>query len=213
MNFTFTERHATIASRFVEVHIDKWLEKVEAYKKMDPNELKDKYISIENGYISLDGLSINTRIDKHDYFILVGLIAFNPEYDDEEELESVEVDGLMIKLSHRMYKDDDYVNAFKHELGNYYINTLEEAKQKLNKAVKTYQYCKCNEHLPVKDGWCGWCYPFITEQDDNCSVCLENSGLWVELKCKHKIHEHCFKKIENKKCPLCRKVSDKILRL
>lgn len=209
MNFTFTERHAIIMSRFVEVHIDKWLERVEVYKKMDQDELKDKYESLEDMYITLGCMRINTHIDKNDYFILKALIAFNTD----EELESVQVDGLMINLVHRTFNGDSCVNIHEHELLQNYINTLEEAKQKLNATVKTYQYCKCNDSLPIKDGWCGWCFPFITEQDDNCSVCLENSGVWVELKCKHKIHEYCFKKIENKKCPLCRKVSDKTFKL
>lgn len=213
MNFTFTERHATIASRFVEVQIDKWLEKVEAYKKMDQDELKEKYEDLEDGYINMESIHIDTHI-KRNCFVLKALIAFNTDYDDdEEELVSVEVDGLMIKLMHRTYHGDSYVNYYKHELQVNYINTLEEAKQKLNTAVKTYQYCKCNMYSPVKDGWCEWCYPYVIEQDDNCSVCLENSGIWVELKCKHKIHEHCFKKIENKKCPLCREVSDKTFKL
>ena len=44
------------------------------------------------------------------------------------------------------------------------------------------------------------------ETDSTCSICFENIGEGVQLKCNHVFHDHCIGKWFMKKttCPLCR---------
>ena len=69
--------------------------------------------------------------------------------------------------------------------------------------------------LAYKDGFCKYCYPYVSEQDDVCCCCLENKGVWIKIDCGHLIHRECFSKIKDEvkdekhqtKCPLCRQFS------
>ena len=205
LEFTLTERQGTIMYRFMECRFDTWLERIEEGKKMSQDELDEHYDTIEEGTEELDEIALPYG-EKEEWFQFSASIEFNHNEGD------VKMEGLMIAIHHkkRSYTHHKIITQF---LGNHFVTSLEDAKKWINTKVKTYIYCKCDRDVIIKDGWCKYCYPFVMNQEDDCSVCMENSGVWVELKCKHKIHEHCFKNIENKKCPLCRKVSDKIIRL
>jgi hypothetical protein len=71
------------------------------------------------------------------------------------------------------------------------------------KEFKLCSICKC--HQVEKDDVCINCYPWITTQEDDCCICLENTpSVWCKLSCGHVLHYFCFRKQGNKKCPLCR---------
>ena len=210
MNFTFTERHATIMTRFMECGIDKWLERVEELKKLSQTDINSLYHS-NDGIYSLNVITIQCKTENQSWFRMKIYITFDSS--DDEDDDDMTVDGLKMSFIHESKFGPKFTDVYTSFIGEHHCNSLEEAKAKINSKVKTYFYCKCKDRLIVKDEWCEFCYPYVMDQEDNCSVCLENTGVWVELKCKHIIHEYCFQKIENKKCPLCRKVSDKTFKL
>lgn len=116
------------------------------------------------------------------------------------------------KLGHFKWDNSEWIITLKHHkfvIFNIKIdmtdeNFLETAINEIkNFKDKKYQFCLCNEII-YKNGKCKNCYIYSYIRDDNCAICLENDYRWVIFNCKHIIHHHCFLKLKNKKCPLCR---------
>ena len=67
-----------------------------------------------------------------------------------------------------------------------------------------YKFCKCGDQCFKHYDQCEGCYTYNYINEDNCSICMENHYVWCELACGHKFHTACIRKVESKKCPLCR---------
>ena len=79
--------------------------------------------------------------------------------------------------------------------------------------VSTHFFCKCGDLCAYKNGkrydMCSNCYIHSYVRSEDCCICLENGGCWVQLRCNHIIHIHCWNKIlkQGPLCPLCRSVT------
>ncbi len=63
----------------------------------------------------------------------------------------------------------------------------------------------CGKHRVYENTSCESCLEKNYIPDDICSICHESQKVnFVTLKCRHKFHRDCIKKVENKKCPLCK---------
>ena len=98
---------------------------------------------------------------------------------------------------------------YKEEIQLYSIDF--DTKEQLETEVERFSndvftFCKCEKALTEKDGWCENCYIHRASRGENCSICLEDEGRYIQLdQCKHYFHLECFNKFKNtKKCPLCR---------
>ena len=119
------------------------------------------------------------------------------EEDDDENIDRDSID-ILVQLR---YRTISFNRAW---LGSHKLSLLTNEKDWIDSLVKTYTVCVCGEALAEKDGWCMSCYPSVYKQDENCCVCLEDEGVWIEFPCGHKIHQYCWSQIKETKCPLCR---------
>jgi hypothetical protein len=130
--------------------------------------------------------------DYESYFYFGKFISWCVNETDDET-------DLLYRFS-IFYKDDIllYKFDFDHKFD------LEQAIDRLLHDVFTF--CKCEKELATKESWCESCFIHRFTRDDNCSICLENEGRWVQLDhCKHFYHLECFNKFKSsRKCPLCR---------
>jgi hypothetical protein len=119
-------------------------------------------------------------------------ICLEWDFDDEEEIDH-ETIRMVVSIN---YKD--------FQLGSRIVTDSDE-KEWVESLVKTYTLCRCSMKVAVKDGLCGRCYPYVYKQGEECCICREDEGLWIQLDvCKHIIHLDCWDKVEGLKCPLCR---------
>jgi len=186
-SFDFTPRIATFFTRFLDINKKKFIEKTQQYIQMSDEDLRDE-------------------IGKHDGDIRLGFREFGNvtctvdlmfEEDDDENIIRNSIDILVVLRlktlsSHRTW------------LGSHKMSLLTNEKEWIDNLVKIYTVCVCGESLAEKDGWCFQCYPSVIKQGENCCVCLEDEGVWIEIPCGHKIHEYCWLRIKETKCPLCR---------
>ena len=105
------------------------------------------------------------------------------------------------------YKDGDGIIA----------NTWKECVDEMNSVIfkdTMYFICKCGELCIYINGnrydTCANCHINSYTRNEDCCVCMEDGYCWVQLKCKHIIHNYCWSKILKTKnqCPLCRAVTN-----
>ena len=180
----FTERCATVFKRKLEMEMKEILEVFTNAPTLSIEEINEATES--------DDWNLHTFSFKE--FVMDVDIDYSA---DEEKNYEIKLDSLQLvvrirykntRIGHIVMKDD--FNIF---------------YKKIDELVKEYQICPCGQ-LGKKDGWCRFCFPYVSTQEDICSICRENEGVWVELKCKHLVHKHCWMMVVNKKCPLCRVV-------
>ena len=53
----------------------------------------------------------------------------------------------------------------------------------------------------------------VSEEEEDCSICLEELEIYVLTECNHKFHYDCLSKMNSNICPLCRRNSDNIHRV
>jgi hypothetical protein len=185
MSFEFTERIATFFERFLAVTKDSILKKFETHKEMTPEELENEMDEDDD-----EELRITSRSFK-------GFeLTVSTQYCRDDDDGSIDFSSLMIyaKMKYGKILLDSIIIRDDFDELNIFIQRI----------IKTYHICKCEKYLSKRDGWCDSCYPYVYRQDDNCCICMENSGVWIELKCKHTLHEYCWSKVVGNKCPLCR---------
>jgi hypothetical protein len=181
-SIVITDRIKTVMKRWVTVHYPKCHTFLGQLKNNRDSEEFNEHHE-ENNMVYLDIGKIKIE------FFLVG--AWD---EDEEEIEWEKIDvGFKISFNGTTFARDlkgkRMIDLFK------IIDDLKE--------FKLCSICKCYE--VEKDDVCIHCYPWITTQEDDCCICLENTpSTWCKLGCDHILHYHCFKKQGNKKCPLCR---------
>lgn len=187
MTFKFTERHATVLSRYLEFNKADFLARTDKFSKKTPDEFSEELD--DNGNVTLSTnrfQNVRARVEvEYD----------RDEYNDDEIIPSSAKCVISVK-----YYDVP--------LGSHYIELHSDDKNWIFHLVKEYTMCKCKEYLSEKDGWCKSCYPYVCTQEENCCVCMENEGVWCKLECNHKLHKSCWKQTIGDKCPLCRTRSD-----
>ena len=183
MAFKFTDRHATVFSRYLEINKADFLAQTDKFSKKTSDEFSDELD--DDGNVILSSLRFqNARIK-------VEVEYDRQEYGDENIIPSSAKCQISVK-----YYDVS--------LGSYYIKLDTDDKNWIFHLVKDYTMCKCKEALAVKDGWCKSCYLYVCTQEENCCICMENEGVWCQLECKHKLHKSCWKQTIGDRCPLCR---------
>jgi hypothetical protein len=187
MTFEFTARCATVFKRKLEVEMK---DIVEVFTNAPNLSIDEVEKSID------DGGDWNLQTICFKEFRMSVEIDFTRDDDDNEiQLDSlklaVRIYYKKVRIGHIVLKDD--FNIF---------------DQEIDKLVKEYKICPCGQ-LEKKDGWCRYCYPLISTQEDICSICHENEGVWIKLKCNHLVHRPCWYQMENHKCPLCRAVQQR----
>ena len=187
MAFKFTDRHATVFSRYLEINKADFLAQTDKFSKKTSDEFGDELD--DDGNVILSSLRFQNAS-----------IKVEVEYDRQEY-----GDEYIIPSSAKCQISVKYCDV---SLGSYYIKLDTDDKNWIFHLVKDYTMCKCKEYLAVKDGWCKGCYPYVCTQKENCCVCMENEGVWCELECKHKLHKSCWKQTIGDNCPLCRAKSD-----
>jgi hypothetical protein len=147
------------------------------------------------------------------------------EKDDDELYKFRDLDNMAdlyigeIKLEIKLdFDDDDDDDIIWDSIDLYFkisfnkvcfINVSDKTENALFKIIDElieFTVCSdCISHKVIKDGVCDICYPWITTQEDDCCICLDNKPkVWTKLKCGHILHSSCFKQQHNTKCPLCR---------
>ena len=193
----FTERIALFFSRFVALESPQLLERVEKLKAKTPQELQDIYDDSDN-----DELFHFQRYFKG--FRILFLVELDREECKDEDCPADEGEHDIIPSSLKLY----YKLFYGQEIllhTRRYVKEGKDDKEWIYSLVKQYTLCKgCEECLTQKDGWCRDCYAYVCTQEDDCCVCKENEGVWVELSCKHILHKACWKKTVGLNCPLCR---------
>jgi hypothetical protein len=186
MAFKFTERHATVFSRYLEINKADFLARTDKFSKKTSDEFSEE--------LDDEGNLVLCKLRFQNARVKVEIEYDRNEYGDEEIIPSSAKCLITVK-----YYDVP--------LGSHYIELDSDDKNWIFQLVKDYTMCKCKEYLAVKDGWCKDCYPYVCTQEENCCVCMENEGVWCELECKHKLHKSCWKQTIGDRCPLCRETT------
>lgn len=188
------------------------------YKNLCPHELIDYY---ENNEKFEMGIFI---FNKYEVVLMCHFID-NEDLEDEDDIDKF---ILMLELTYdnkiiysinvyplgnerRMITPEEFVTKFKKNpisKINYFCNycenrsIIENSKKKEIEQEKKEDLKKIEEFTNI----CESCYVYdYTHPEGGCCICYENKGRWVQLSCDHIIHHHCWNKIKNNKCPLCRK--------
>ena len=90
--------------------------------------------------------------------------------------------------------------------------SLEDMLAKIkNDFPKSVLICQCGDKAEEEGrGKCRRCfihsYTRTEEEGGDCSICLENDGVWIKTKCGHIFHQHCLQKAKAvaSLCPICR---------
>jgi hypothetical protein len=176
MTFEFTTRLAVFFTRYLEIAKPKTMERLDEIKKMHNQDIEMMDSPLTSQWFK------GFRCDIH----------LEWEFDDEEEIDH-ETMRILVSIK---YKD--------FQLGSRIVTDSDE-KEWVESLVKTYTLCGCSKKVAEKDGWCKSCYPYVYKQGEECCICKEDEGVWIQLDvCKHIIHLGCWEKVEGLKCPLCR---------
>jgi hypothetical protein len=195
----FTERIALFFSRFVALESPRFLERVEKLKAKTPKELQDIIDDNDDGELFDYQRSFKG-------FRILFLVELDREECEDEDCPADEGEHDIIPSSLKLYYNLSYgQDVSLGENTRHYVKEGKDDKDYIYSLVKQYTLCKgCEKCLAQKDGWCNGCYVYVCTQKDDCCVCQENEGVWVELSCKHILHEGCWKKTVGSNCPLCR---------
>jgi len=196
LEFEFTERLANFFIRAIDIRFEDIREDSAEFDKE-----RDKFIRKSTGD---NHTKFHSHVDFDDNFGMKIYFQFkeNENFDDDDEDDIPYYDYSDINMLFKIY----YKQILFFE---YSANCGEGWRPQIIDAVQKYISCKCQQALPKKDGWCVDCYPYVIKQDDICSVCLENEGVWIQYsKCGHKVHYYCHRNLVRQpgftKCPMCR---------
>ena len=182
-SIVITDRVKTIMKRWVTVQYPKVHTFLEELKATQDKEEFDRHYA-EDHIVCLNIGEIKIA------FVLLGAW----DKDDEDEIDWVNIYVSFI-VSY------NGVTIVRDTRGKTMIDLFEIIDNL--KEFKLCSICKLSE--VEKDDVCINCYPWITTQEDDCCICLDNTpNVWAKLKCSHILHLYCFRKQANRKCPLCR---------
>lgn len=147
------------------------------------------------------------RVNAH----MIGLEHKEDLYDEQYLHDNIELTvniefyyNSSFKLYHRIY-----VKEFGKELIN-----PDEFDILLKDIPTTKNICRCGKLVMIEDK-CENCFIFNHTNKDQCCICYEYDGQWVQLKCRHIFHSSCIKQLKYTfvlepharfvlQCPLCR---------
>jgi len=201
----FTERIALFFSRVVALESPQLLGRVEKLKAKTPQELQEIYDDRDDCEL----LSFQRSFKG---FRILFVVEFGrEECVDDEDCPHYEGGHPIIPSSLKPYYNLSYGGEESFDGVSFdgdtrhYVKEGKDDKDYIYSLVKQYTLCKgCEAGLAQKDGWCRNCYAYVCTQKDDCCICKENEGVWVELSCKHILHKACWKKTVGLNCPLCR---------
>lgn len=190
---TFTARHVLYFTRLMKIHASKCLKQFENIKTMTSDRMK----LLEN-----DRNDYELRLLNHTFSDFCLNICVTYEYEDAEDEDNSEIDTSSLKIEVKMKHGKIVVK----DTYGQNMDDLTKIIEWITSVQGEYKTCtECDYGLGVEDGFCENCYPAVCSQTDNCCVCLENEGVWVELDtCNHKLHRKCWEKTVGTKCPMCR---------
>lgn len=198
MEYTLTERTATVFKRFMEAN------KPYAESRM-------RKTNEEKSIMERERLEQHPFHAKHTDWIIEIHFYEDRHYDDDSDDEEY----VDVTASFRVYLSKD-----KRERTLFVKDLSEYKPEQIDALVKTHRACRdCGDWELVEDTWfCRDCYPFVMTREEDCCCCLDHSeGKWIKLSCQHILHKRCWLNIETtctchphrytRKCPLCRKES------
>ena len=203
--FDFTPRLATFVKRSIQAYTEDFKKDFEEKSKMTMQQFK-KILEDDN---TEDEYTFKIKSIIKDGVGIKVFFQIEFESDDDEDTFTPIMDSFKPMIA-VCYTDLTQGNNI--VLAKYYGFTECDWVDSL---IKPYIICLCNTSLAEINEYCKDCYTWAMKQDDVCCCCGENEGVWVQLKCKHLIHRHCWEKIEVvkskrqdvpkcRKCPLCR---------
>jgi hypothetical protein len=197
------------------------------YKNLCPHELLNYYENSEKSEMT------KFIFNNYEISLILHFNDNEDEDDDEEDIDKIILSLELTYNSKIIYSIDVYpvglVGPESYEDFELRMITPEEfyTKFKKNPISKINYFCNyCENRSIIKNSEkkkieqekkedierieeftniCDFCYLYDYTHTENCCVCYENKGRWVQLSCDHIIHKHCWNKIKNRKCPLCRK--------
>jgi hypothetical protein len=196
--YTFTERHAEVFSRFMVAIADKLDTQL---KELNEDADREEWLRNkcdDNGHAYFKYNSFNGW-------------ALQMEWCNASESSDTTIIGISIELSHVKNPDRpvgcwDYGKQNFHRLvGTHHpcseCGTMEHTLMISEKLATTYDNYFCDD-----------CFSKIIKHKEECCCCMENNyAVWYKLPCNHVLHKKCFEKIDldgtphyRRKCPLCR---------
>jgi hypothetical protein len=73
--------------------------------------------------------------------------------------------------------------------------------------------CHICTKVSAENGYCDLCSIMMTTVEEVCPICIDEArkeAVWVTTECKHVYHHECLGKVVDRKCPMCRKVLDRV---
>lgn len=202
MNIDFTERTATVFTRFIDCNEEDWFKKLSDVKNgiYEPTRQERDEYEIYLGCKVINGWKIKSSID---------LYVEDNEDEDEDEEPALAIKKLrgFIEISRNGM---DYGTILRLD---FFDNKVEEYYDvKIKQLVRTYTMCcECEDRFTWSSSkHCKDCYPFVMKHTEECSICMDNEHekIWIKTRCGHVFHETCFDKLKDGKCkvpcPLCR---------
>jgi hypothetical protein len=181
MSLIITDRMKTVMKRWLSI---KYPKAVDTLIELQSNKDENKFHNLRSD----DNLEHTWMFDLHLE------IELDCNWDNDDD--SIEWDNLDLSFSITFNK-----YAFVFERGRKMVDLF-----KIIDNLTEFKQCtSCNHYKAKKDGFCDDCYPWITTQEEDCCICLDNSPkVWIKLPCNHIMHKFCYSKVEGQKCPLCR---------
>ena len=199
---TLSPRIKTIFKRFVEVDADSMIQHIKTLNDDSSEEESDREESVYAGEFVMKlcgGPGAHADNCEEQGYLAYGETCSHCNHTDAY---------LHVSVGHRARGTQHFVYLVHH---NYDVKNI--TKDTLYGWIETlreeWSLCQCRSVATIHDK-CKTCYLHgyqrTEEQGGNCCVCHENDGRWIRYQCGHEIHLHCHRRIEQKKCPLCRAI-------
>lgn len=197
-------RIRTVFKRFVEVHLQEFIERAKKADVPDGDEETEElcctthHVNLKFGFCHAEHEENCPRYEECDYYLEHGKTCDHcdpkPMYLWFHLRRSIPTSGgtLLTKWWN--------VDTINQELIFEWITSWKEE----------LVLCMCGDVATVGGRMCKVCYVHgyhrTEEEGGICCVCHENDGRWIRFACGHEVHRHCFR--DMKKCPLCRATVD-----
>jgi len=214
VEFEFTKAHAKYFHKYLNTVRSKCLKILEEFRGKTDYDIEDcekEHFQWRGGDDVSGGLD-EWVIHLHCKFGFKLIVGLNyPEFDryDVMDYNKTEIFLFISRDEGNIHLGSDSMlfTNFHNKEGKCDIRELDLACEYIFGLVKKYTWCKhCEISLAGYDKeCCDDCYCLECERVEGCCVCMEKGlGVWCKLPCGHILHKCCFRKVVNKKCPLCR---------
>jgi hypothetical protein len=182
MSIIITERMKTIMKRWLTIQYPKCVSLLtELQVEKDEDKFCDLYHQDNMSQMIIHTIKVEIELYKN----------WNHTIDDEIYWDEIELSFNIV------------FNNYSHV--HVYGKSIDELFTIIDNLTEFKSCSSCDKEPAEKDGFCSTCYPWVTTQEENCCICLENPlQVWIKLSCNHILHERCYVKMIGFKCPLCR---------